>query len=541
MEIILCISIRKLIVCTVLLNSLHILAPQGAVGFGTDTHERINVSAAQNSTLDSFLSIDLAAKNVVFDRDFVLQLQEFVQGDKTGLDASVDGKRVVDWIGIGGRSEDQFLEDIVGQTLGEIAGGVTRSPRHFHTPLRDPWDQAGLNLLGIQVQSSVHWAQNPNQSPGKKASWKDARDAYYSALTGRTKAKREGAWADTFQILGQLMHLVGDLGSTAHTRNDSHLLGDGFETFMADPLNRPLIAGFQGIDPSVLHQPTADPFATVPVARIWDTDTYNGTNPEVTTETTTNGATIGLAEFTSANFFSDDTITRQAFTDPVLPLPAIDRLSPGPVDFYPPTGNRRQYLSKLGEGVAPITHMVAEGIFSRFTPPFVRRHVLDDLVYQDYAQILLPRAIGYSAGLLNYFFRGRMELMNPEHPFACCGAALADNTVVGEGVDGGIRNVTPGEETQGQGRLVAVIPQREGEEIIYHVSTPVAIDLTREFQGDIAFDFANDPIPFVANASDRFCAFVGGTVPCDMHFVYRGPLGQEADAVMVLRSPVDFD
>lgn len=35
--------------------------------------------------------------------------------------------------------------------------------------------------------------------------------------------------------------------------------------------------------------------------------------------------------------------------------------------------------------------------------------VLDSRVYEDYAALLLPRAIGYSAGLLDYFFRGRTE------------------------------------------------------------------------------------------------------------------------------------
>ena len=34
---------------------------------------------------------------------------------------------------------------------------------------------------------------------------------------------------------------------------------------------------------------------------------------------------------------------------------------------------------------------------------------LDPGVFADYAALLLPRAVGYSAALLDYFFRGRLS------------------------------------------------------------------------------------------------------------------------------------
>ena len=37
--------------------------------------------------------------------------------------------------------------------------------------------------------------------------------------------------------------------------------------------------------------------------------------------------------------------------------------------------------------------------------------VLDDKVYEDYAALLIPRAVGYSADMLKYFFRGEMCLV----------------------------------------------------------------------------------------------------------------------------------
>ena len=77
-----------------------------------------------------------------------------------------------------------------------------RSLNHFHNPLIDPWDNAGLqafSILGfatVRGQSSVIWQQNeaqdtssvlilplPLASGGGNWSWRDARHRYLAALT----------------------------------------------------------------------------------------------------------------------------------------------------------------------------------------------------------------------------------------------------------------------------------------------------------------------------------------------------------------------
>jgi hypothetical protein len=45
--------------------------------------------------------------------------------------------------------------------------------------------------------------------------------------------------------------------------------------------------------------------------------------------------------------------------------------------------------------------------------------VLDENVYGDYAERLIPRAVSYSAGLLKYFFRGALELTLPPDGVYC--------------------------------------------------------------------------------------------------------------------------
>src|SRR5439155_17830660 len=145
---------------------------------------------------------------------------------------------------------------------------------------------------------------------------------------------------------------------------------------------------------------TGDPQAPAPVARLIDSDAYHGT-----AQTYATGAQAGLAEYTSGGYVSDDTI--------FLGFPLPRRESLGPPLFDPPadTPGARRYFSKTTDGDA-IAHFVAEGaLYERllFRGQMVGGFILDDKVYEDYAVQLLPRAVGYSAALLNYFLRSNFD------------------------------------------------------------------------------------------------------------------------------------
>jgi hypothetical protein len=427
----------------------------------------------------------------------------------------------VDWIGLGGIAEDQYD----GNTT---IGGLTRSARHFHTP-RLPWDRSGLAIGPLpRFESSLRWAQLLDQGFTGRAAWNDARTAFFEAAVGTSDASRQQSYAKAFLIVGQLMHLVADMAQPAHTRNDTHILGDDFETFMASEQNHNLISGFKTFDPSILQVPTGDAVATVPVAHIWDTDRYDGSNPP----DEASSAMFGLAEFSSANFFSPGTISHTAYADPILPLPALNLLDLASVERYT-TGENRPYRGKSGNGVR-VDRMVAEGIFFRFLPPFVHNVVLDDLVFQNYAAHLLPRAIGYSAGLLDYFFRGRIEIAPPSRFAYGLAAYQPGNASSFTKLRFKVRNATPNEAT-GSGQMFAVAQYRKAltganlidsphaeisSQLFFAVSQPLtAVALTDSFQ-ELTFDFGQSPIP--ANSADLF-----------LTVVYRGRLGLEEDAVMV--------
>ena len=67
-----------------------------------------------------------------------------------------------------------------------------------------------------------------------------------------------------------------------------------------------------GPDPDVLAIPIpAGESANVPIARLIDSDAYDGSNPSVTFNAASPSApaAIGLAEIANANFFSESTLT----------------------------------------------------------------------------------------------------------------------------------------------------------------------------------------------------------------------------------------
>jgi hypothetical protein len=148
--------------------------------YKVDTHRRLNESAAEASSASVYLTGDL--------------------GFERGLDERFNEKTVLDWIRLGGEFEDNGL----------------RFLRHFHNPLAPSWEDAGF----LNSFSSILWAQRP---PGEQGwSWHDARDSYDQAWTSAGPEERETAFADTFQALGQVIHLIEDASVPAHSRDDAH-------------------------------------------------------------------------------------------------------------------------------------------------------------------------------------------------------------------------------------------------------------------------------------------------------------------------------
>ncbi len=467
------------------------------------------------------------------------------------------GKTVSEWISEGGLHEDQ------GNVL-DLLRRRARYLRHFHDPLQS-WDTAGLSsrVFG-QFESSVRWMQRADQGSqavGGSWAWRDAREHYWKASTSSDPTAREQEFADTFRALGQIMHLVVDASVPEHVRNDAHPLEGicrffglrcygNYEYWVSDQhpnaadevrFRQTYLSNPIGFDSVILQQPTGDTQARVPIARLIDTRTYSGTpqtergNPTDPNVTLT--PAIGIGEFANANFFSEDTGGRS------YPFPDVNRLVASQLPA-PKSGRVRRYLAKgTGDGV-PVDPALAECIL--YQPGDVEgviqpitRTCVDENIWTQTAQHMLPRAVGYARGVLDYFFRGRIEIARPDRYVYALAPFLEGNAGAFTKLRFKVRNATPDEETSCQTgqtcpapQLTAVVQYRTAaanlidnpfapisQQLFFAVSQPLPVTLTTSFQ-ELVFDFSRSPLP--ANSADLF-----------LTVVYRGPLGLENEAVMV--------
>jgi Tol biopolymer transport system component len=377
-----------------------------AVAWDDDTtHRDLSEIAAQRSILGNrYLENTLGIKEGLDSRLIWM-------GGATGTN-----KKISEWIQDGADFEDKS----------------GRFYNHFHNPyLRDqPWTEAGLSdiVLGwpVRGESALLWAQNAGVSDRSNTdwSWKAARQHYYLALTAASKADRDAELAQTFIGLGHQIHLIQDMSQPSHVRNDAHP-EDFIGSFPFRWLERleNWASGNQSLARTFMNQPAVFPTmglntsvnGLVPITALWDTDTYTytSTSPPI-------GTDVGLAEYTNANFFSDNTINSPQIWHQ-FPFPSVNLQDYAICsDQAPPRSfaTRRWYLSRLSRtpgGVCPQEgpdHFLVASFLPSTQPNLISPSSrMDNRVYEDYARELLPRAVGYSAALINYFFRGQLKVI----------------------------------------------------------------------------------------------------------------------------------
>ncbi|MBI4653548.1 MAG: hypothetical protein HY752_00880 [Nitrospirae bacterium] len=395
---------RKLCRVTLFFFAFCILTFSLSFALETITHEKINEFIAIN-TLNGF-SLDSYLKNQL---GFANGITEDIKSTET--------KKVFEWIKVGGLYEDNPPWTIP----------YFRSANHFHNPINKQGFSGIWGTGFVSGESSIPWSQKAigTQSPGGYYSWYDARDYFYKALTATDKNTREKNFSDTFRGLGQLMHLVEDLSVPEHTRNDGHYL-KAYEGWVKDtqksndPQRKAIfdtaLANPIFFNKDALNQPSAFSTAPVPIANLFDTNTYNGSNPDVTINNN-----IGLSEYTNANFVSPDTRFKNfAYPSKDTSVVVVDYDIADP--FNPGNTVKRPYYKKKADGDSGylLTGVDYHRLYRQTNlsePELGQLEVvviapMDGNVFSDYTKRLLPRAVGYSAGLLNYFFRGDIDLVD---------------------------------------------------------------------------------------------------------------------------------
>jgi hypothetical protein len=458
---------------TSLIAFIHVWGCLTALGYENLAHREISGGAASAAIVDSVLKNDI--------------------GFPKGLDEIVGIQSLYEWLRMGSEREDAALRFLY----------------HFHDPLAE-WEYAGLGHMAYPYSSIVWGLKN-----GQDWSWRKAREYFHLALTSPGKTEREVNLAKTFKALGHVVHLIQDAGSPAHARNDPHPFNVTYEKIIAqiqasqDPAEA---AFFQ----SLLSNPwrpdsgwqsmAQDAGVPLPLARLFDTDSYGGTNPEVTT-----AVLMGLAEYTNANFFSED----RTFPEDTLwlyryPYPARSSAVERPYIIQLKHGGwvTRRYFTKERDGdtgyrLATVGYL--EDYLQRYnlnSNRFEHRRALDESVYRDYAAKLLPRAIGYSAALLDYFFRGKLDVRPAIDPMTQARALRIVNRSP-DALGAGGKLALYREDPNG---LRIPIP---GSEVLLSEAVPKDNDTTPLY------------LPMLENV-----------LPEALTVVYRGPLGLEAEAVI---------
>ena len=402
------------------------------------THRDLSKIAAEQSVLSKSKSNYL--KNLGF-KDELLESFKWNGNEKY----------VIDWLQEGADLEDK------GSPLFPVLG-TSRSVNHFHNPLK-PWNIAGLDDTVLKFrytgESSLLWSQDQGNQlsyPEGDWSWQALRNCYYVALTAPSDSERQASFAATFRGLGHQIHLIQDGAQPDHVRNNAH------------PWDTTGLKGWIGIEkwandnPSFINSLASNPMLAqvsfdvsynelAPISQLFDAEQYSGSSP-------TTSLNQGITEYTNANFFSDDTIfaaerysTSHRHYFPYPKRGSTDLQSyingtkpPETIASEDGLEDKVFWISKVNDGET-IDHFLKVGLL---TPTIYKLFGEGELFYssfhrdeechKDYARKLIPRAVGYSAGLLNYFFRGQLNMQatdkKPNGDIEISITSLSDDSLV---------------------------------------------------------------------------------------------------------------
>ena len=427
------------------------------------------------------------------------------------------------------------------------------------------------------------------------------------------EAERKAYWAATFRTLGDAVHLLQDMAQPQHTRLDSHsgvacidpnnpdatCLG-GHASFFENYLKaRTLQSGAFSLDEtsSISVPPVpgsgATRFTTRPQLNYagYAVPVFGNYRDFFATDTGAASATgRGLANYSNRGFYSfgtnindslflapsptgaglgSETISGDAFTD------MTGRKLPGALKVR--TGIVEDHVDRSKDAAG--VRLSTEGLWDQFLQQYgggQPRYTLNYYNYDDQAKLLIPRAVAYSAGLIDYFFRGQLEIRPPEEGVYAAldhsdAATNCKDTCGFKRIKLKVANATPDIAVSGSN---AIVPQpMSGGTLVavakYHKNTCYTTDLEGEYDSrsgktlsdylqlcrsleeeiSVSQPLANqspvscnatlaDDCDTKANASTTLTFNFPTPIPINatdlyLQVVYRGPLGSEQDAVVV--------
>ncbi|MBF0592615.1 MAG: hypothetical protein HQL02_11065 [Nitrospirae bacterium] len=410
---------------------------------------------------------------------------------------------------------------------------------HFYNPLTNAAFTSGIGSWTPSAYARANDSSN-------QYSWSKARLYFYLGLTSSSDMDRMNYFYNAFEALGHVVHLLQDMAVPAHTRLDLHGPFEPFESYTSKQRNNLLYnqAPYEG---SSLVSKISD----APL-QLWDGGFYDETNLPVGSNT------VGLAEYSAANFVSDGTIFKGqphpmlvGITGLIGDTNCADILmgAAQPYVIMVPSGigyDRRIYISKTSDDRvdmlaafsflknATVIRGKSKGLsWNAICNRLV--FLLDDAVHEDYAVTLVPHAVGYSAALMDHFFKSQIEISLPDSGVY---ASVPNNgniypydnmnftqitlkpkniLISGEDMSGGDVTLTV------TYRLANTDPFVTGtvdvsNEVHHAIATKSGITIPKGTPVGLTFDLTNTPIPILA--TDVY-----------LQIAYRGNIGTNSDEV----------
>ena len=372
-----------------------------------------------------------------------------------------DSLTIKGWLMRGAIREDDvlagFSDKPVPQDDPYNTGDVVLDNRPLHH-FYDPRNDRGLRV-GLRIgQKAPDWgigADDAFADENAADAWRrnhftvfDAREAMFRALTGMSGsgsraigtggstpstaadklAVRKAYWATTFRALGDIVHLIQDMAQPQHTRNDPHA-GKGYEGD-AGPLGHKshyeayiesrAVQGevsesnaTRSALKALVYDTTPTPY---PIPRFNDYVSYFSTRHVQAGVT----ARKGMADYSNRGFFSPGKNLGQGEYD--LPPNSITGGFYRPVPRPISTGDATVHIFEgsvsdaYTNATKPDVALTAFGAWNDALEQATSQQSFS-LIRENYdamANLLIPRAVAYSAGLIDYFFRGRMEIALPD-------------------------------------------------------------------------------------------------------------------------------
>jgi len=252
----------------------------------------------------------------------------------------------------------------------------------------------------------------------------DSISAFSSDPIQAKAEHRDAYWATAFRALGDVLHLIEDMAQPQHTRGEPHPF------FPATYFERLVEARALTDMGTASYSATLVPFA-VQLENLTPLNYASSVSPRFVHYSdywsTAAGGDImqglGMADYSNRGFFT----LAHGFGQGTYAHPSSTAGDYTKVIAPDANGQLWDYLDgtvpDLVSGTSPPIHMARISAFvdaasgAGVGPTANQPPTLDQAVFDQQADLLIPRAVGYSAGLLNFFFRGQMVISPPDAGF----------------------------------------------------------------------------------------------------------------------------